>query len=168
MRAAAATQEVTALRKDVNRWRGDNRLILRVDRLELSKNIVRGFQAYALFLRTHPEWHRRVRFLAMLSPSRMDLPEYRAYGRECIAEAEQVNREFGDEDWQPMEVRVKDDYSGALAAYGAVRRAAGEPDLRRDEPRGDGRPAAQSARRRARALAQRGRVLADRASTPSR
>ena len=118
LREAAAEPEVTALRKELNRWRGDNRLILRVDRLELSKNIVRGFQAYALFLRAHPEWHRRVRFLALLSPSRMDVPEYRAYGEECVAEAERVNRELGNEDWQPVEVRVKDDYVGALAAYG--------------------------------------------------
>ena len=118
LREAAATPDVAALRRELNRWRGDTRLILRVDRLELSKNIVRGFQAYALFLRAHPEWRRRVRFLALLSPSRMDLPEYRAYGEECVAEAELVNREFGDGDWQPVEVRVKDDYLGAIAAYG--------------------------------------------------
>jgi trehalose 6-phosphate synthase len=118
MRADAATPEVARLRRELNRWRGDNRLILRVDRLELSKNIVRGFRAYALFLRTHPEWRRRVRFLALLSPSRMDLPEYREYGAECLAAAEEVNREFGEEGWQPVEVRVKDDHPGALAAYG--------------------------------------------------
>jgi len=118
LREAAAAPEVAALRRELNRWRGDARLILRVDRLELSKNIVRGFQAYALFLRTHPEWRHRVRFLVLLSPSRMDLPEYRTYGEECVAEAELVNREFGDEEWQPVEVRVKDDYIGAVAAYG--------------------------------------------------
>jgi trehalose 6-phosphate synthase len=118
LRQEAAGPEVTALRRELNRWRGDTRLILRVDRLELTKNIVRGFQAYALFLRTHPEWHRRVRFLALLSPSRMDVPDYLTYGEECVAEAERVNTEFGDEEWQPVEVRVKDDYLGALAAYG--------------------------------------------------
>jgi trehalose 6-phosphate synthase len=118
LRADAATPQVARLRRQLNRWRGDNRLILRVDRLELSKNIVRGFRAYALFLRTHPEWRRRVRFLALLSPSRMELPEYREYGAECLAAAEEVNREFGDEDWQPVEVRIKDDHPGALAAYG--------------------------------------------------
>lgn len=118
LRQEAAGPEVTALRKEANRWRGDNRLVLRVDRLELTKNIVRGFDAYALFLRSHPEWHRRVRFLALLSPSRMDVPEYPTYGEECVAAAERVNAEFGDEEWRPVEVRVKDDYLGALAAYG--------------------------------------------------
>jgi trehalose 6-phosphate synthase len=118
MREAAATHEVRELRRDLNRWRGNNRLILRVDRLELTKNIVRGFQAYELFLRRRPDWRRRVRFLALLSPSRMDLAEYRAYTQECLAEAARLNRELGEDGWQPVDVRVKDDYAGAIAAYG--------------------------------------------------
>ena len=118
MREAAAGPEVQEFRRELNRWRGDTRLILRVDRLELTKNIVRGFRAYELFLQTHPEWRRRVRFLALLSPSRVDVPEYREYGDECVAEVERVNRELGEEDWQPIEVRVRDDYPGAIAAYG--------------------------------------------------
>jgi trehalose 6-phosphate synthase len=89
-----------------------------VDRLELTKNIVRGFQAYELFLRRRPDWRRRVRFLALLSPSRMDLAEYRAYTQECLAEAARLNRELGEDGWQPVDVRVKDDYAGAIAAYG--------------------------------------------------
>lgn len=118
MRETAATPEVRELRRRLNRWRGNTRLIVRVDRLELTKNIARGFKAYELFLRRDPSWRGRVRFLALLSPSRMDLPEYRTYTEECLAEADRVNRELGDEQWQPIEVRVKDDYAGALAAYG--------------------------------------------------
>jgi len=118
MRETAATPEVRELRRRLNRWRGNTRLILRVDRLELTKNIARGFKAYDLFLRRHPSWRGRVRFLALLSPSRMDLPEYRTYTEECLDEADRVNRELGDEQWQPIEIRVKDDYAGALAAYG--------------------------------------------------
>lgn len=118
MRETAATPEVRELRRRLNRWRGNTRLIVRVDRLELTKNIARGFKAYELFLRRDPSWRGRVRFLALLSPSRMDLPEYRTYTEECLAEAGRVNRELGDEQWQPIEVRVKDDYAGALAAYG--------------------------------------------------
>jgi trehalose 6-phosphate synthase len=118
MREAAGSAEVRERRRELNRRRGDNRLILRVDRLELTKNIVRGFRAYELFLRRRPEWRGRVRFLALLSPSRTDLPEYRAYADECVAEADRVNRELGDEDWQPIEVQVQDDYLGAIAAFG--------------------------------------------------
>ncbi len=119
LREAASAPDVVATRKELNRWRGDNRLIVRVDRLELTKNIVRGFRAYELLLRTHPEWRGRVRFLALLSPSRMDVPEYQTYGEECVAEAERVNRELGGPGWRPIEVRIRDDLPGALAAYGA-------------------------------------------------
>ncbi|MEW6058662.1 MAG: trehalose-6-phosphate synthase [Actinomycetota bacterium] len=118
MRQVASTEEVRALRRDLNHWRGNNRLILRVDRLELTKNIVRGFRAYELLLRRVPSWRGRVRFLALLSPSRMELPEYQAYTEECLAEAERINRELGEDMWQPIDVRVKDDYLGAIAAYG--------------------------------------------------
>ncbi len=118
MREVAASPEVRALRRDLNRWRGNTRLIVRVDRFELTKNIARGFRAFGMFLRRHPEWRERVRFLAILSPSRTEVPEYRAYAEECLAEAALVNREFGNERWQPIDVRVKDDYLGAIAAYG--------------------------------------------------
>jgi len=118
MREAAATSQVRALRRGLNRWRNNNRLIVRVDRLELTKNIVRGFQAYELFLRRNPEWMERVRFLALLSPSRVELPEYQEYTEACLAEAARINDELSRPGWSPIELRVKDDYEGALAAYG--------------------------------------------------
>jgi trehalose 6-phosphate synthase len=118
MRQAAATAQVRGLRHALNRWKNNNRLILRVDRLELTKNVIRGFQAYELFLRRNPSWLGRVRFLALLSPSRMELPEYREYTQACLAEARRVNEALGREDWVPIELRLKDDYVGAIAAYG--------------------------------------------------
>jgi trehalose 6-phosphate synthase len=118
MRQEAATPRVRALRHALNRWKDNNRLILRVDRLELTKNVVRGFQAYELFLRRNPSWLGRVRFLALLSPSRMELPEYREYTQACLAEARRVNDALGRDDWMPIELRLKDDYIGAIAAYG--------------------------------------------------
>jgi trehalose 6-phosphate synthase len=118
MRQAATTPEVHDLRRELARWRGDARLILRVDRLELTKNIVRGFRAYELLLRKEPAWRRRVRFLAMLSPSRGEVPEYREYADAALAEAERINGELGEDGWTPIEVRLRDDYPGALAAYG--------------------------------------------------
>ena len=118
MRQEAATPQVRSLRHSLNRWKDNNRLILRVDRVELTKNVVRGFQAYELFLRRNPSWLGRVRFLALLSPSRMELPEYREYTQACLAEARRVNEALGREDWMPIELRLKDDYVGAIAAYG--------------------------------------------------
>ncbi len=118
MRELSATPDVRRLRHELNRWRGNSRLILRVDRLELTKNIVRGFLAYEAFLHRNPSWRGRVRFLSLLSPSRQELPEYRAYTEECTAEADRINRELGESGWEPIEVRLKDDYPGAIAAYG--------------------------------------------------
>jgi trehalose 6-phosphate synthase len=118
LRESAAEPEARRRRREINRRRGNQRLILRVDRLELSKNIVRGFQAYELFLRRTPSWRGRVSFLALLSPSRMELDAYRTYAEECLAEAERINREFGEQAWSPIDIRVQDDYVGAVAAYG--------------------------------------------------
>jgi trehalose 6-phosphate synthase len=118
MREAASSSAVRERRRELATWRGDARLILRVDRLELTKNIVRGFQAYEVMLQRAPSWRRRVRFLALLSPSRMDVPEYREYADASLAEAERINREYAEDGWEPIEVQLRDDYLGALAAYG--------------------------------------------------
>ena len=118
MRELASSLQARRLRQQLNRWRGNARLILRVDRMELSKNILRGFLAYENFLRRHPSWKGRVKFLALLSPSRQEIPEYAAYTEDCIREAERINTELGGEDWTPIEVRIREDYLGAIAAYG--------------------------------------------------
>ena len=118
MRETGASKEVQTERRWLARWRGEAKLILRVDRLELTKNIVRGFQAYELLLRRDPSLRGRVRFLALLSPSRTDVPQYVQYAEETVAEAERINDELGDDDWTPIELRLREDYVGALAAYG--------------------------------------------------
>jgi len=58
-----------------------------------------------------------VKFLVQLNPSRKDLPEYRSYIRECVRTAERINDEVGEEDWQPIEISLKDDFPLALGAY---------------------------------------------------
>jgi trehalose 6-phosphate synthase len=118
MRELAASLQARRLRQQLNRWRGNARLILRVDRLELSKNILRGFLAYETFLRRNPTWKGRVKFLALLSPSRQEIPEYRIYSEDCVREAERINAELGSDEWTPIEVRIREDYLGAISAYG--------------------------------------------------
>jgi trehalose 6-phosphate synthase len=118
MREAAATEEIRDLRRQLGRWRGDRRLILRVDRLELTKNIVRGFQAFEMLLKREPSWRGRVQFLALLLPSRGDVPEYQEYAESALAEADRINEQLSEEGWTPIEVRLREDYPGALAAYG--------------------------------------------------
>jgi trehalose 6-phosphate synthase len=95
----------------------DTALLLRVDRTDPSKNIVRGFTAYELMLEEHPELHGRVVFLAMLQPSRQDVPEYAAYLAEIGAAAAQVNAKFGTGEWQPVDLRLASDMALASAAY---------------------------------------------------
>jgi trehalose 6-phosphate synthase len=108
---------VRVARRSLDRWRGDRSLLLRVDRAELSKNILRGFVAYEDFLRRFPAWREHVVFLALLQPSRRAVSEYREYSEECLAEAERINRALGTGDWTPIDVRMNDDYDEVLAAY---------------------------------------------------
>ncbi len=96
---------------------GDRRLIVRIDRTELSKNIVRGLHAYREFLADHPEWHGRVVHLAFAYPSRHDLPEYREYTAAVQRCAKEIEDEYATEDWDPLILNVHDDYPRSLAAY---------------------------------------------------
>jgi trehalose 6-phosphate synthase len=117
LRQAVTRPEVRRARRDLERWRGDRRLVLRVDRAELSKNILRGFLAFGDLLHRHPEWRRRVLFRALLHPSRRSILEYRAYTEECLAVAERINTEFREPGWKPIDVQVQDDFDQVLAAY---------------------------------------------------
>ncbi|WP_030235064.1 alpha,alpha-trehalose-phosphate synthase (UDP-forming) [Streptomyces sp. NRRL S-350] len=96
---------------------GDRRTIVRVDRTELSKNIVRGLLAYRHLLRTRPEWHDRVVHIAFAYPSRTDLAEYREYTATVRRLAEEIDAEFATPTWQPLILHVDDDFARSLAAY---------------------------------------------------
>jgi len=92
------------------------KLIVRVDRTELSKNIVRGLAAYRELLATRPEWHGRVVHLAFAYPSRSAVPEYRAYTDQVRQVAAEITAEFRTPDWNPLILDVRDDYPRSLAA----------------------------------------------------
>jgi trehalose 6-phosphate synthase len=91
------------------------KLILRIDRLELSKNIMRGFRAYEQMLHTHPEWQGNVVHLALLYPSRRALSEYRSYEAEVFEAHDRINEQLGTDDWQPVVLVNEDNYVRALA-----------------------------------------------------
>ncbi|MGC9438954.1 alpha,alpha-trehalose-phosphate synthase (UDP-forming) [Streptomyces sp. WG5] len=91
--------------------------IVRVDRTELSKNIVRGLLAYRELLAGRPEWRERVVHVAFAYPSRQDLAVYRDYTAEVRRVADAVNAEFGTAGWTPVVLHVKDDFARSLAAY---------------------------------------------------
>jgi trehalose 6-phosphate synthase len=96
---------------------GGDQLILRVDRTDPSKNIVRGFNAFATLLEDHPELAGRVRFLAILQPSRQDVPEYADYLAEIGAAAARVNAAHSKEGNEPIDLRLQEDMSLVVAAY---------------------------------------------------
>jgi trehalose 6-phosphate synthase len=93
------------------------KLILRVDRTDPSKNIVRGFRAFELYLDAHPEMHRRVCMLALLDPSRQDIPEYAEYLGAIQREARRVNDRFQQDGWLPIDLSIQDNFIGSVAAY---------------------------------------------------
>ncbi|WP_329399999.1 trehalose-6-phosphate synthase [Streptomyces melanogenes] len=91
--------------------------IVRVDRTELSKNIVRGLLAYGQLLADHPEWRERVVHVAFAYPSRQDLAVYREYTAEVARVAEVINSTYGVDGWTPVLLHVEDDFARSLAAY---------------------------------------------------
>jgi trehalose 6-phosphate synthase len=116
LRARAGAGDVRAPVAVLARAAGDRKLIVRIDRTELSKNVVRGLAAYRELLATRPEWHGRVVHLAFAYPSRSALPEYRAYTERVRQAAAEITAEFGTPDWNPLILEVKDDYPRSLAA----------------------------------------------------
>jgi trehalose 6-phosphate synthase len=118
LRARAGEPDVAARAESLRDKVGDRKLIVRIDRTELSKNIVRGLAAYRELLAKHPEWHGRVTHLAFAYPSRHDLPEYREYTDAVRRIAAEICDEFGHGAWEPLILQVNDDYPRSLAAYG--------------------------------------------------
>ena len=96
-------------------WEGQ--LVVRVDRVDPSKNIVRGFTAFGLLLDRHPEWRGRVRMVALLDPSREDVPEYVEYRAAIQHEADAVNARHAAGGFRPIELRIADDFPLSVAAY---------------------------------------------------
>ncbi len=92
-------------------------LLLRVDRTDLSKNVVRGFEAYGRMLERHPEMKGNVTFLAQLQPSRGDIPEYAAYMEAVGRTAEEVNGKHGTDGWTPIQLFMMDNFPRSVAAY---------------------------------------------------
>jgi trehalose 6-phosphate synthase len=117
LRERAAAADVQAHVTALTAAAGGRKLIVRIDRTELSKNIVRGLAAYRELLVSYPRWRGQVIHLALAYPSRHDLPEYREYTASVQRLARQITDEFGTEDWDPLILQVNDDYPRSLAAY---------------------------------------------------
>ncbi|MFI9467722.1 trehalose-6-phosphate synthase [Streptomyces sp. NPDC052492] len=111
---ADVDERMAALKEEIGEGR---RTIVRVDRTELSKNIVRGLLAYRQLLDDRPEWRERVVHVAFAYPSRQDLAVYRDYTAEVQRLADEINERYGTPGWRPVVLHVKDDFARSLAAY---------------------------------------------------
>jgi len=107
-RRLAQGERVKAFEQELLRRRRDF-LILRVDRADLSKNVLRGFSAFDLFLEQHPEIRERVTFVAQLMPSRTDVPQYAEYLERIEALVAVINHRHGTPDWMPIQLKLRDD-----------------------------------------------------------
>ena len=116
LRARAGERDVLVRRAALADATAGRKLIVRVDRTELSKNIVRGLEAYRELLRTRPQWRRQVVHVAFAYPSRTDLAEYREYTQNVERLAAEISAEFAEPGWDPLMVEVNDDYPRSLAA----------------------------------------------------
>jgi len=96
-------------------WR-PKRLIVRIDRTDPSKNIVRGFLAYEKLLAHHPELKGEVQFWAFLQPSRQDVAAYRAYLRRVRQVALRINHQHGGRGWVPIRLEFGENMRKAMAA----------------------------------------------------
>ncbi len=118
LRASAAEPSVAvALSRIEEQIGGDDRqVIVRVDRMELSKNLLRGFWAFEELLERQPQRRERVVFVALAYPTRQGLPEYLAYQNEVDSTVARINQRWGTPGWTPIVLGVEDDYQRSLAA----------------------------------------------------
>ncbi len=116
--SSAADPAVAAAGARIEEWVGDpdRQVIVRVDRMELSKNLLRGFWAFDELLEREPHRRGRVVFVALAYPTRQGLPEYLAYQNEVESTVARINERWATPGWTPIVLDVEDDYDRSLAA----------------------------------------------------
>jgi trehalose 6-phosphate synthase len=112
----AASPACATARRHIGDLIGDRRLVVRVDRLEPSKNLLRGFWAIDELLEVYPQWRGRMVMLALCYASRETLAEYLAYGTEVEHAVARVNEKWATDDWMPIILDVADDPDRSFAA----------------------------------------------------
>lgn len=115
LKTHAISPEIDPEREFLEQIAQENQIILRVDRTEPSKNIVRGFEAFDQLLESHPEHCGKVKFIALLVPSRLEVDENRDYHDKFMAAAGWVNSKHGSGDWEPVRVILGENYTRAVA-----------------------------------------------------
>jgi trehalose 6-phosphate synthase len=89
--------------------------IVRVDRAEPSKNIIRGLKAFDALLERYPEYHGRLRLLSFLVPSRSGIKQYQRYTQDIFDMVDAINEKYGSEEWRPIKLFFENNYAQAIA-----------------------------------------------------
>jgi trehalose 6-phosphate synthase len=108
---------------DAERWRQrlqerslGRRTLLRVERIDLSKNVLRGLLAFEDLLERRPELRESVWFCAFGYPSRTRVARYRRYLADCRDAARRINERFASgEETAPVVLEVSDDHHRSIA-----------------------------------------------------
>ena len=116
MRQLSESPRVREFEAEVATWRSE-KLIVRVDRTDPAKNLIRGFLAYERLLEDHPEYHGLVTLWAFLQPSRQDVDAYKQYLDQVRSTVDRINSRFRNEVWEPTRLDLEEDMHRALAAY---------------------------------------------------
>lgn len=114
LKATAATSEFKQYQKQLEPLCGQQNIV-RVDRAEPSKNIIRGFRAFDILLERYPQFIGKLNFLAFMVPSRSHLKPYQRYTQDTFQLVEEINAKYGQKDWQPIKVFYENNYIQALA-----------------------------------------------------
>jgi trehalose 6-phosphate synthase len=116
LRSMVASEACDGRGKELEEAVGERRLVVRVDRLDPAKNLLRGFEAFDELLAEEPRWRGEVVFAALANPSRQSAPEYTAYRADVESKVAAVNERWGTTDWTPILLHVGDDVSRSMAA----------------------------------------------------
>ncbi|MFQ5473337.1 MAG: trehalose-6-phosphate synthase, partial [Dehalococcoidia bacterium] len=111
----ARSDDVREHRERLQRYTG-HQTVVRIDRSEPSKNILRGLRAWEILLERSPELRGTVTLLQFLGPSRSDLGVYQTYTDEVFEIADAINDNFGDIGWQPVRIFYEENWPQAIAA----------------------------------------------------
>ncbi len=126
LRAEAAEPDVQSWVDSHDALREGRKLLLRVDRIDLSKNPLRGFLAFEQLLERRPELVNEVLFLALLYPSRLSVERYQNYFSECLGVVRRINERWDTKvksDVGPVHLLFEDDFHrslGAMRLYDAL------------------------------------------------
>lgn len=110
----ANSTPVTIYKKELEQLSTES-TIVRVDRAEPTKNILRGFEAYKIMLEKENHLLNKVTFLAFLAPSRLHISQYKRYLIEIENKINEINAKFQTKTWKPIIPFYENNYARALA-----------------------------------------------------